>query len=272
MERESNNTTKTSVINYIREHILDLLLGIPSIVTVGGYIKRLYDYITGANVKFTKLELFLGLAILVMSLLWILLLRHRLLIVGNSHHQYKITSLKIRYTLNEDKSFDFLERLKIKAKSNGLIRIIRRFPWLGKLSDEIPTAYSGADKITHEETHGLLPYFAVSLNHSLSIGDDTEFGYKWNHLKDYNNSCSLVNFDTEYHTESIDIEINLGSEYANKEVFIEKFRSFLSDSPLKTTCSSFNEHGIFSWNTKKIRRYRYYRIRWNWINDQNTQS
>ena len=267
MKTDSTNNSGTSFKNYIRDHILDLLLGIPSLVTIVGYIKKLVSIIAGLDVRFTKLELLLGAAVLLMTLLWIILLRRRFSIVGHSYHQYKVLEIKYVYKRNEDNTYSITKKLKIRSKINGLRNIIQKIPW-PEANAILPAMYKGIDSISPVTTYGIFKYFSVNLPRILSAGDEASIGYRWRDLPNCVNSYSFASVNTEYPTSSIEIVINLGSEYAGKEVFIEEFRSIDSECPLRTTCATFNEEGIFTWKPNKVKRFRYYRVRWNWIREE----
>jgi len=271
MEAESTNNTRTNFINYLRDHILDLLLGIPSLVTIVGYIKKIAALLAGVDVSFTKLEVLLGVAVLVMTLLWIILLRRRFSFVGYSYHQYKIRSIKYIYKRNEDNTYSIIKRLKIISRINGLRSIIQKIPW-PEANAILPSKYRGITSISPETTYGIFKYFNVTLPRVLACGDEAELGYRWRNLKDCLTSYSFASVYTEYPTASIEIIINLGPEYAGKEVFIEEFRSIDSECPLKTTCATFNEEGVFTWKPNKVKRFRYYRVRWTWNNEESKQN
>lgn len=267
MKADSKNNTRRNFINFLRDHILDLLLGIPSLVTIVGYIKKLVSIIVGLDVRFTKLEVLLGAAVLLMTLLWIILLRRRFSFNPYSYHQYKILSIKYVYHRNDDNTYSITKRLKIVSRINGLRSIIQKIPW-PEANAVLPIKYKGINSITPEVTYGIFKYFGVNLPRVLAYGEEADIGYKWLNLPDCRNSYSFASVYTEYPTTSIEIAINLGRDYAGKEVFIEEFRSIDSECPIKTICATFNEKGVFTWKPNNIKRFRYYRVRWNWISDE----
>ena len=267
--------SKPKVLNYLYEHALDVILGIPSLITLYGYIKRIIlRFVSSKEVTISTFELILGAFVLSGAMLWLIIFRHYFFPLGYEYPRsylgssYMVEKTTIRYRMDPDDTRSTSKTLEIKSKTNGLERIKQKSLWPSSPSCKTPYGTDGVKDIYPDNTLGIYDHFIVAFKEPVLLGKRRTISYKWPKTHNCSSSKPYVGIDTELPTRIIEFDISLGKEYANKEVIFEVFRSSDSDCPLIIEHSNFDDMGRIKWRPKDVKRFRYYRVRWEW-NDGN---
>ncbi len=248
------------LVSFLIRHMFDILFAIPSIIPVISWIRCLV-----CKTYFTDLEVLLSIIIVVYTIIWMLIARNYYgYPTACRKSLYKTRSKVINYQRRKDYSLCVSRAIEVESNVNGLDRIKDRYLWTGKSDAGMPRKGKNVISIHEEESIGIWKYFSVNFNQILSKGDKMCVSYKWPRLEHCESSSPFVSTDTEYETDHIVFNINLGKEYANHELILESFRSIESECPISSKSTHFDDEGCFSWEIPKPRRYRYFRARWNW--------
>ena len=263
--------SKSKVVNYLYEHALDLILGIPSIVALYGYIKRIISsFVSSTEVTISKFELILGAFVLSGAILWIIVFRHYFFPLGYEYPRsylespYTIEKATIRCRLDSDDTCSTSKTLEIYSKTNGLESIKQKSLWPCMSSCKTPYGTEGIRLVYPDNTVGTYDYFIVVFTEPVLLRKRRTISYKWPKIQNFSSSKPFVGIDTELPTNIIEFDISLGKEYAHKEAILEVLRSSDSDCPLSIDHAHFDDMGRIKWKPKSVKRFRYYRIRWEW--------
>lgn len=261
---------KNKIVSFICAHFFDILFGVPSLVPVINWLRCIIY-----KIDYTSLELLLSAIILVMSLLWFLLIRGYFVAPTPCiKTQYSYESKTLKYDRDDkNDTLTFKKSASIKSNVNGLVGIDDRFIWTGAENINLPEKGKNVSSIHLNVSRGIWTYFTVRFKETLSKGDTIKIGYKWNKIQRCQSSSPFVSTDTEYATKLIVFDINLGKEYANRELYLEEFRSIDSeDCPIDVVHVRFDEFGRYRWEISRPSRYRYFRVRWEWINGESVEE
>ncbi len=271
------NSNKTKIVNYLFEHALELFLGIPSIVAIYGYAKRIIaNFSSSGAVTISKFELLLGVLVLTGMLLWITIFRHFYFSIGPGYPRaylkspYVIESLEIKYKRDSEGNTLLVKRMKIKSKTNGLDHINQKCFFTGEDKPKLPTGTIGIRNITPDKPLGIFNYFVLTLDETLTAGQEKVLEYEWPVISVSNSTMPFFGINTEYPTSNIKISIDLGPLYADMKAMVEEYRSIESEYPLSRDPISFDDEGKLIWDTKKAKRFRHYRIVWTWSDNDST--
>lgn len=257
-------------LSFLYAHVFDLLFGIPSIVTATEWVKRLVS-----KSEYTQLEIALSIVVVLNAVIWIFIVRNYYGYPTTCQKtQYKILSKTVKYQRHpEDDSLSVSRSVDVKSNVNGLDRIKDRYLWTGDSDANLPKRGKNVLSIHPEESIGIWKYYSVNFNQVISKGNNLRVAYKWPKIKNCTSSSPFVSTDTEYDTKKILIDVNLGKEYANKELMLEEYRSIESECPISSTRAQFDEEGRYQWVISRPKRYRYFRVRWTWnVDDQNDEE
>ena len=255
------NSGKHKHFEFLYEHLLDLLFGIPSLVTILGWIKCVMT-----KSEYSELDVLLSCIIILNAVTWIIIARNYYGYPTTCKKtQYRIISKTIKYKRNSnDDSLTVTRAVEVKSNVNGLDRIKDRFLWTGNSEANLPKRGKNVVSIHPEDSIGIWKYFSVNFNQVISKGDMLSVSYTWKNLKDCRSSSPFVSTDTEYETKNILMEIDLGTEYHNREIIIEEYRSIESECPIHSARVQLDDEGRYKWAINKPKRYRYFRARWTW--------
>ena len=181
---------------------------------------------------------------------------------------------KTTYYIIENNELHYHREMSIKANAD-IPEIVDKFIWTGNTKkSEFPLPRDNIRAIAKTDAPiGIWNYFRVIFNETLFKGKDSKpFSYKWPPISDYKSSSPFVSTSTNEPTKKLTLVIHLGSEYAGKELVLEEFRAIECMKEISTKTVEFDNSGRFEWTPERIKRFRYYRARWNWNPDEPVPS
>lgn len=259
-----NDNNKNKFSDFFLKHVFDILFSIPSIIPFISWIKWI-----ALKHQYTNLEILQGIIIVIITVMWFIIARNP---KPYQKTQYKTLSKTITYQRHNDNSLSISRTIEIESNVNGLDRIKDRYLWTGKTDSGLPKKVKNVSSIHAEESIGIWKYFSVNFNQTINKGNKICVGYKWKNIPNCISSSPFVSTDTEYETKHILFEVKLGQEYANKEIILEEFRSIESEVPISSICTRLDEEGGYKWELNHPTRHRYFRVRWNWIDDDQCEE
>lgn len=228
--------------------------------------------------KSVYLHIFSVLEIVLMVIIFVQFIIYVAILIRNmtSYKAYHYPWLKIRahydylkkvviYQRDENDILHFKREAEIKA--NGDVHmVLDKFIWTGKSEATIPMKGRNVQEIREQkERKGVWKFFDIVLNKQLRKGKTLDISYDWVPIKDCSTSSPFVSQSTEEPTAYLKFEIDLGAEYANKEIILEEYRAIDSNAPLnEIEGEKFDHNGRYVWEIKKPKRFRYYIARWEW--------
>ncbi len=264
----NEHNKKHTIIGFFIEHVFDILFSIPSIIPIIGWIKCFV-----LKTEFTNMEIVLSIIIVLNTVIWLIIVRNYYGYPDACRKtQYKTLSKYIEYHRHHDDSLSVSRTINIESNVNGLDRIKDRYLWTGESDAALPKRGQNVSSIHSEESIGIWRYFSINFNQTLNKGNALRIGYKWNKIPNCKTSSPFVSTDTEYETKNIIFDIKLGKEYANRDVILEEFRSIESEVPILSSRCRLDEEGHYRWEINRPIRYRYYRVRWSWIDDDSIED
>lgn len=184
--------------------------------------------------------------------------------------QYDYLKKIVTYKMDDKDCLHFKREAEIKANVDLRV-LLDKFIWTGSSIAQIPLKGKNVQEIREQkERKGVWKFFDIVLDRQLRRGKSLEISYDWPIISNCSSSSPFVSQSTEEPTKYIRFEIDLGVEYANKEIILEEYRAIDSNAPLNEfEGKKFDNNGRYIWEIKKPKRFRYYIARWNW-NKQDT--
>ena len=109
-----------------------------------------------------------------------------------------------------------------------------------------------------------MEFYDIIFDDCILKGETRVINNTFPNIKDCKSSRPFVASSTEDPTKKLIFNINLGREYANKEVVIETFRSNDSCYPINKKEMHFDEEGKLYYTETRPKRFRYYVVSWSW--------
>ena len=182
----------------------------------------------------------------------------------NRGYNFQIEKKEISYALNGN-TVDYSRAVRIKSLVNNLTYIHDKYIWTGAIGSELEIeAGDGIQSINHMVRNGIFQYIQLNLLNSVKKGECADLDYSWKPIPDYKKSSPFFSASTEITTKELVLNINLGRAYKNQLIYCQEYRSLDSDIILSQEEHRLNYLGQFSWTVPNIKRYRLYRVIWNW--------
>lgn len=177
---------------------------------------------------------------------------------------YEILEKKIIYKRTSDDHLQFSRTMEIKSRSNRT-SISDKYIWTGEQNGALKIIpVKGVSAIKEQSKIGIWRYIELELQNHIDKGETRKISYRWKSIEKCRSSSPFFSTSTEEPTKKLSLEVDLGTEYANQEIRCETFRALESDYPISTEVYHLDEQGRYSWNVPRIKRFRYYRVRWSW--------
>jgi len=177
---------------------------------------------------------------------------------------YIVLEKKIVYSI-QNQELHYARTIKIKSCVDYLMGISDKFLWTGTNAPAIPTIRNGGGRITESDLIGVWRYFEMKFTTPLRKGKESiDIRYDWAPLNDYRSSSPFTSVSTSEPTKKIVIEVKLGAEYADKDLIIEEFQAIEGTKAIDEKICKFDGDGCYKWEERHPKRFRCYRVRWNW--------
>lgn len=259
--------------NWVANNIISIISFLWPFILMG------FSYLAGVfNEGFSTLNIILLIAIVLQLFITIIII-----ICNRSSYKsyyypkseikstFEVLEKEISYVRDKNDNLFFSRKLKIKSLVSDLHVIVDKFIWTGSQKADIPLPEKNIEDIREAKQRiGIWRFYDIVLNQHLKKGEELEIKYRWPVIKDCSSSSAFVSSATEEPTKHLKFNIELGSEYAKKDLIFEEYRSVDGNVPLNTIPNQFDDKGSFECNIdkKKIRRFRYYIIRWKWLDNK----
>lgn len=191
---------------------------------------------------------------------------------------YSVLSKTVEYnikrdTANGEHKLNYARELDIKAKVNNFDNFVDYYHWSGENKKQgtggstigKPNPAGGIDEITDRERIGIWTYFRVRINRTLAKGQTHHVRYEWPEIDQVKSSKPFFSTTTEVATKELILKLDLGEEYKGQEIWKQVFRA--NESLLQIVDVekvNLDPHGRYEWKVENVKRFRYYRIIWNW--------
>ncbi|MDO4303333.1 MAG: hypothetical protein Q4D94_05405, partial [Bacillota bacterium] len=177
---------------------------------------------------------------------------------------YNVISKTIYYQVNERNELAFGRTMVIKSNIDNLDSIFDKFIWTGTSAAKVPNPRLHIQEIKECNKIGIWKYFQIFLDSPISKGDTLEIRYEWPTIYNCNSSSPFFSTSTEEPTKEVNMILKLGKRYSDREIILEEYRAIEGDNPISTKRTKLDQWGDYTWPIKKPKRFRYYRIRWEW--------
>lgn len=184
----------------------------------------------------------------------------------HSNYTFEVLEKTISYKRTKKDSLHYERKMKIKCRTNCLNYIFDKYIWTGSQNNTVTIQPVTEISLIRDKSRiGIWRYILLELQNHMDMGDVREISYKWPVLPDCKKSSPFFSTSTDEPTKKIYMKLDLGKEYANQEIVCEVFRAIESDYPIYSEACQLDDYGRFTWDVKRVKRFRYYRIRWSWI-------
>lgn len=177
---------------------------------------------------------------------------------------YTVISKHLFYTINDHDELSFSRTTKIKSHINNLESVFDKFIWTGRVEAGLPERGEHIRSIDQQSLIGIWKYFRITLEEHLSKGEEVTISYAWPRILDCKSASPFFSSSTDEPTKELIFTLKLGSRYAGQEIRLEEFRAIEADNPITVEVANLDLNGDYTWNVKKVKRFRYYRVRWSW--------
>ena len=181
----------------------------------------------------------------------------------------KTIEYKLEKTSNGEHELHYSREMKLKAKKDQFDNFIDFYHWSGdpsKSTANKPKGVDGIAEITDRASIGIWTYFRVRINEKLDKGREKTVKYKWPTIQNAKASKPFFSTSTEVATKMLILKLDLGPEYKGQKIRKQTYRA--NESLMEIANSNNNaeldEYGRYEWKIDNVRRFRYYRIIWNW--------
>jgi len=158
---------------------------------------------------------------------------------------------------------EFSRKVTVVATSNECDRISERYIWTGNSESSIPKAGKNVQDI-NQQVHqpGIWNYYDVIFR-KLGKHKEIDLEYKWPTIQNCKSASPFVSTSTDTPTKELIFNIDLGKNYANKDLWLEEHRSIDGSNLLSTKDYQFDDEGkcIIKLHPK---RFRHFQINWKW--------
>lgn len=263
-----------SVKEWLKNNALSLFLGLPTIgsgiATIKAYIEKQtisnWDVLLGG-------ALFITLLILLGKAIWTSVSYrsyHYPWLKIRTMYNYKVLKREIVYERTDTDVLNYRRYLTIQSYANRLESVSDKYIWtgpqggaLGITPDVNDAGEKTIKKITHKRRIGIWNYFNMELRNHMTKGEKQTLAYKWPQIANCKDSSAFFSGSTDEVTKALILRLSLGKEYANQQIICEEFRAIESDYKISSVVHNLDGQGNYTW-TPKVKRFRYYRIRWSW--------
>ncbi len=257
---------RTKIKDWIYNNILSILPLLPPFVSyVVSVIKK------GKGYGLTWLEIAL-LVILTVETVVIVAVKVWNRVSYRSHYyprskiksNYELLEKSTYYQMNENNELVFSRTMIIKSNIDNLRTIFDKFIWTGTAEAKIPTPKTHIQEIKPSNRIGIWRYFEIVLDSPISKGEEIEIHYEWPVIKDCKSSSPFFSTSTDEPTKKVVLALKLGRKYSKREIILEEYRAIESDNPISKKRVKLDHCGDYTWKIDKPKRFRYYRVRWEW--------
>lgn len=263
------------VKEWLINNALTIFLGLP---TLGGSIVAILTYIENQTISVLDIilicTLFTILLVLLGKAIWNSVSYrsyHYPWLKIRTMYNYKVLKKTISYKRTDEDKLIYKRSLEIQSLANRLESVNDKFIWTGvhdkplKITpDKDENGRVNIKKITKKSRIGIWSYFSMELLNHMTKGEKQTIAYKWPMISNCSLSSPFFSSSTDELTKSLELKLSLGKEYANQQIICEEFRAIESDYKISSVVHNLDESGSYTWNIPRIKRFRYYRIRWSW--------
>ena len=144
--------------------------------------------------------------------------------------------------------------------------IIDKYIWTGKSEAKLPYAVKGIRTIEPDNIIGVWNYFRIIFEDRILKGDCKTIEYAWPTISNCTSSSPFFSSSTDEPTKHLKLILDMGQKYANLPIVLEEARAVESDFEISAQAANLDEHGRYTWDVPRVKRFRHYRIRWSWQN------
>lgn len=177
---------------------------------------------------------------------------------------YDVINKSLYYQVNDNNELTFFRSMTIKSNIDNLQMIYDKFIWTGTGIANIPTPGLHIQEIKESNRIGIWKYFQIIFDSPISKGEELEIRYEWPVISNCNTSSPFFSTSTEEPTKEIKMILKLGRKYSEREIILEEYRAIEGDNPISKKRVNLDQCGDYIWTIDKPKRFRYYRIRWEW--------
>lgn len=265
---------KNAVKDWLLNNILAILSMIPGLV---GFLATIIGHALG---MLTWLDFLLMLALLIIITLIVIRAVWNMVSYKSYHYpwskirtiyNYTVLEKKITYRRDSDDVLHYSRMMKIRCCSNRVDHAYDKYIWTGIQPAGIKIVpVRGIANIEDKSRIGIWHYFVIELSNHMGRGDEQEISYKWPDIPQCKKSLPFFSTSTDEPTQKLILSLELGDEYANQEIICEEFRAIEADYPINSMSAQLDDRGTYAWEIPrhKVKRFRYYRIRWSWNKGQ----
>ena len=186
-----------------------------------------------------------------------------------SHIKFKYLILKKEISYKYESSDDSLtvkNKLTIKSLEENLNSISGKYFWTGNSKMEYPQYDEGVREISPEtQTVELWHKYHIILSHPVARHDSCSFTLIYPKTYNASSSRSYVSTSTEVPIKELIFKLQLGEKYAGREVTLEEYRSMECTYYFSSETCLLDHKGEATIKKTKLKRFRYYILKWKWL-------
>lgn len=260
-----NNKKDATLKNWILNNFIGILSLLQPVLII------LYKNFIYSNDAWTTLEIILFTIIIIESC--VILTKFLWNIFSYKSYYYPYTKIssnyiilekRVTYTMTESDELQFSRSMIIKSKINNLESILDKYLWTGTSKASKPSAGQNIRSIEEQSLIGVWKYLRIILDANLCKGEVREINYNWPVIKNCTTSSPFFSTSTDEPTKKVVLAIQLGRNYAHRQIRLEEFRAIEADNPISVLDAQLDQNGNYTWDVLKVKRFRHYRIRWSW--------
>ncbi len=228
--------------------------------------------------EFTTLDIILIVIFLISFVFIVIYMMWRNISYRSCHYPYSkikpdyiVVKKELNYRKTDDNKLKFSNEQTIKSITQQLDRVQGRYMWTGTGKINLPKTNNGCEIRSEGKKVGVWNYYDIIIHSPLQRGDEKIIKNNYIPIDNCTSSSPFVSTCTEQPTKLLVFKIDLGNEYANKEVILESYRSNESYFLLSKEIFTLDNEGKITITITKPKRFRYYMVSWNW-KEENTQQ